>query len=406
MSLPLPARPLHRRWLFGQAERLIGFHRASLGGPAGFRMLGLDGAPLHGAGEVFQLHDTTRMVHVLSLATQLGIPGLADGIDQGVRFLWSHHRDAAHGGYFWGVTAEAPARDDKLAYGHAFVLLAAASALRAGHPDAGTLLNDVTEVIEARFWDPAHGAMREEYHADWSEIGPYRGQNSNMHMTEALMAAFEATGTRHYLDKAVRIADLVINRAARAQGWRVAEHFDTGWRVDLDYSGDPMFRPAGITPGHALEWARLLVQLHDLEGKGSGWMIEAAKGLFAEAVAHGWDSARGGFLYTLGWDNAPLQPLRLWWPNAEAIGAAATLYKHDSDALALAWYGKVWDVVAGHFIDHARGGWFPELDAANRPTEVIFAGKPDIYHAFQACLVPLLPAGRHISGDLTGVLAD
>ncbi|GKY88816.1 AGE family epimerase/isomerase [Sinisalibacter aestuarii] len=403
MPQPLPARPLHRRWLIGQAERLVGFHRASLGGPAGFRMLGQDGQPLHGADEVFQIHDSTRMVHVLSLATQLGIPGLADGIDQGMRFLWSHHRDARRGGYVWGVTADGPARDDKLAYGHAFVLLAAASALRVGHPQAQTLLDDVSEVIEARFWDAEHGAMREEFRADWSGTGPYRGQNSNMHMTEALMAAFEATGARSYLDKALSIADLIVNRTARAQGWRVAEHFDSTWQVDLAYEGDPMFRPAGITPGHALEWARLLVQLHDLSGQAHGWMIEAAKGLFAEATAHGWDTARGGFIYTLGWDNAPLQSLRLWWPNAEAIGAAATLWKHDGDALALDWYAKVWDVVAGHFIDHTHGGWFPELDDKNRPTGAIFAGKPDIYHAFQACIVPLLPPGTHISGDLTAV---
>lgn len=400
MTTPLIVRPIHRRWLTAQAERLVDLFRASTGGPAGFRMLGHDGQPMFGADEVFGLHDTTRVVHVFALATRLGIPGLGDGIDQGMAFLKSAHRDPVHGGYFWSVNATGPVRDDKQAYGHAFVLLAASSALRVGHPDAAALLADVTEVIEARFWEDGPGAMAEEFAADWSTLGDYRGQNSNMHSTEALMAAYEATGARAYLDKAVRIAELIINRHARAQGWRVAEHFTRDWQVDLGYAGDPMFRPAGITPGHALEWARLLVQIHDLSGKSHGWMIEAAKGLFAEAVAQGWDAARGGFLYTLDWNNAPLQPLRLWWPNAEAIGAAATLWKHDGDAVALDWYEKVWDVVAGQFIDHARGGWYPELLPDGRPGEAIFTGKPDLYHAFQACLVPLLPTGTHISGDM------
>lgn len=399
MPPPLITRPLHRRWLMSQAERLVELFRASTGGPAGFRMLGHDGKPMFGAEEVFGLHDTTRVVHVFSLATALGIPGLGDGIDQGMGFLRKAHRDARHGGYFWSVNAGGPVRDDKQAYGHAFVLLAAASALRIGHPDAAALLADVTEVIEAKFWEDGPGAMAEEYTRDWAPMGAYRGQNSNMHSTEALMAAFEATGERAYLDKAVRIAELIINRHARAQGWRVAEHFTADWQVDLGYEGDPMFRPAGITPGHALEWARLLVQLHDLAGKAHGWMTEAAKGLFAEALT-GWDTERGGFLYTLGWDNQPLQPLRLWWPNAEAIGAAATLWKQDEDAQALEWYGKVWDVVAGQFIDHARGGWYPELLPDGTPGEAIFTGKPDLYHAFQACLVPLLPRGTHISGDI------
>ena len=397
-------RPAHRMWLLDQAETLVDVYRAVVGGPTGFRMLGADGKPMFGAGEVFGIHDTARIVHVFSLATQMGIPGLQDGIDQGVEFLWSAHRDPDHGGYFWSVNAEGPVRADKQAYGHAFVLLAASSALRVGHPRARALLDDVTEVIEARFWEDGPGAMAEEFEVDWADRGPYRGQNSNMHSTEALMGAFEASGERAYLDKAVRIAGLVINRAARAEGWRVAEHFDTTWQVDRDYNGDPMFRPAGTTPGHALEWARLLVQLHDLSGRDDGWMIEAAKGLFARAVETGWDTARGGLIYTLDWDDAPLQPLRLWWPNAEGIGAAATLVKHDGDALAEDWYAKIWDVVAAQFIDHDRGGWYPEILPDGTAGEAIFVGKPDLYHAFQACLVPLLKPGVHVSGDLTDAL--
>ena len=401
---PMLDRPAHRVWLLDQANRLIDLFRGATGGPAGFRMLGLDGKPMFGADEVFGIHDTTRIVHVFSLATQMGIPGLRDGIDQGVEFLWSAFRDQKHGGYFWSVNAEGPVRADKQAYGHAFVLLAASSALRVGHPRAQALLEDITQVIEERFWEDGPGAMAEEFHPDWSEIGPYRGQNSNMHSTEALMAAFEATGERSYLEKAERIAWLIIHKAARAEGWRVAEHFDGLWQVDRDYDGDPMFRPAGTTPGHALEWARLLVQLHDLSHHADGWMIEAAKGLFARACETGWDAARGGFLYTLDWDDRPLQPLRLWWPNAEGIGAAASLLKRGKDPLAEAWYAKIWDVVAAQFIDHDRGGWYPEILPDGRPGEAIFTGKPDLYHAFQACLVPLLTPGVHISGDITEAL--
>lgn len=391
-------------WLLGQAEDLITFFRPVTGGPAGFRMLGADGKPMFGADETFGIHDTTRIVHVFSLATQMGIPGLRDGIDQGIEFLWSAFRDTQNGGYFWSVNADGPVRADKQAYGHAFVLLAASSALRVAHPRARTLLDDISQVIEERFWEEGPGAMAEEFEADWREIGPYRGQNSNMHATEALMAAFEATGQHSYLDKAVRIAGLVINRAARAEGWRVAEHFDTMWQVDRDYDGDPMFRPAGTTPGHALEWARLLIQLHDLSGHAHPWMVEAARGLFARACETGWDHERGGFLYTLDWDDKPLQPLRLWWPSAEAIGAAATLVKHDGDPVAADWYEKVWDVVAAQFIDHARGGWYPEILPDGTPGEAIFTGKPDLYHSFQACLVPLLKPGMHISSDITQAL--
>jgi len=48
-------------------------------------------------------------------------------------------------------------------------------------------------------------------------------------------------------------------------------------------------------------------------------------------------------------------------------------------------------------IDHARGGWLSELTEDLRPTSRLFVGKPDIYHALQACLIPLYPA----TGSLT-----
>ena len=57
-------------------------------------------------------------------------------VDHGVAFLWERMRDREHGGYFWGVDDEKPTDPTKQAYGHAFVLLAASSAMCVGHPDA------------------------------------------------------------------------------------------------------------------------------------------------------------------------------------------------------------------------------------------------------------------------------
>ena len=265
------------------------------------------------------------MVHGFAIAHLLGIPGADRIVDHGMAFLWERMRDGENGGYFWGVDDEKPTDPTKQAYGHAFVLLAASSAMCVGHPDAPRLIADVTQVIEERFWDKAAGATTEEYNPDWSPMGTYRGQNSNMHLTEALMAAFEATGERGYLDKAESIASLIIDRHARNEGWRVAEHFTEGWEVDRAYRGDPMFRPSGTTPGHALEWSRLLVQLWELGGRSKAWMIEAAAELFRKTVSIGWDQKLGGFYYTLDWSDRPDQTDRFWWPCAEGVGAAAVL---------------------------------------------------------------------------------
>ena len=400
-------RQPHRQWLMDQAGKLISLYQFSSFNPlGGFSPLATDGAPLppkpgH-TGVERQIHDTTRTVHCFAIAHQLGIPGAERNIDHGMDFIWKRHRDTKNGGYVWGVDDVTTTNSHKQAYGHAFVLLAASSAKVVGHPDADRLLTDVSEILHTHFWDKQYGATREEFSIDWQPLGTYRGQNSNMHLTESTMAAFEATGDTQYLKMAESIAELIINRHAREQRWRVAEHFDSQWNVDTKYEGDPVFRPKGTTPGHALEWSRLLVQLWELGGRKKAWLLEAGKALFLNTVAIGWDHATGGFYYTLDWNNKPDQSDRFWWPCAEGIAAAAVIGSVDADPRFEEWYRRIWSFVNTHVIDHVNGGWFPELGSNLKPVSRVFNGKPDLYHALQACLIPLVPSTGSITKGLGG----
>ena len=364
--------PYHRRWLIGQANALFDFFEPnSIDPDGGFYVLDDQGKPIlksrdGGKAPAREIHSTTRMVHCFAIARLLGRPDAWRFIDHGMDFIWNRHRDAVNGGYVWSVGKDGPGDDRKLAYGHAFVLLAASSAKVAGHPDADRLLSDIAEVLHARFWDKAAGASREEFRHDWSEIGGYRGQNSNMHLTEAAMAAFEATGDRAWLEMAESIAALIINRHAAAVGGRVPEHFTENWEIDRDYLGDPVFRPPGYTPGHWLEWTRLLLQLWELGGRVREWIPGAARRLFANAVAEGWDTARGGFVYTLDWQSRPQTTRRLFWPQAEGIGAVAFLNAIDGGDLYESWYRRMWDFVSQNLIDRDNGGWRSEALEAGR----------------------------------------
>jgi mannose/cellobiose epimerase-like protein (N-acyl-D-glucosamine 2-epimerase family) len=277
----------------------------------------------------------------------------------------------------------------KLAYGHAFVLLAASSAKTIGHPDANALLEDIVSVLDGKFWEKRYQASAEEFREDWSPFDNYRGQNANMHLTEALMAAFEATGERDFLKKAQSIAERIIDTNARHADWRVPEHYRSDWTIDSVYKGSDMFRPFGYTPGHALEWSRLVMQLHALTKGEADWAPEAARGLFRQAIAQGWDPRKGGFYYTLEYDGKPRVRDRLWWPICEGAAAAYVIGKHDDDAFYEEWYRRIFEFADANFIDHANGGWRSQLDDKLRHIPGYFVGKPDIYHALQACLIPL-----------------
>lgn len=385
--------PTHRQWLYDHAASLLDFYQyASIDPGGGFFELDDEGRPRDLPAR--QLFITTRAVHCYALAHLMGKPGAAALVDHGIEHLDGALADRRHGGWFWSAGAEGVADRPKQHYGHAFVILAGASATVAGHPAGRRLLENALAVHDERFWDDDAGAGVEEYRDDWSELSGYRGQNSNMHLTEAFMAAYEATGDSQLLDRAHRIADKLINQLARGNGWRLAEHYSSDWHIELDYNRDDpynLFRPYGSTTGHWLEWARLVLQLWQLRGKREAWMPQAARALFDRAVEDSWDVERGGFCFTVDWDGTPFNRDRYWWTTTEAIGAAAHLLRLESDERYEALYRQFWDFADAKLIDHEHGSWFHQLDPENRPTEDPWFGKPDLYHTLQACLVGLLP---------------
>ena len=395
----------HRAWLFGQAQRLLDFFRASVDEQGHFVELDDDGRRLNarGVSAVSQnLLTVARSVHSYALGELLGVPGCGLIVDQGLNALWADHRDTKAGGYLDTLGPTGPAGSTKSAYGHAFVLLAASSALAAGH-DARSLYADVRTVIDEHFWSEQDGAARESFGADWDELEAYRGANANMHLCEAFLAAADVTGDRGLTERASRIQRLLIDGHARQHGWMLPEHYDPAWNPRLGYNHDHLddpFRPYGVTIGHLLEWSRLLGSTWVATEDHDGWVFDAAGELFHKAVGVGWDNEHGGLSYTVDFDGSPANPDHYWWPVAEGIGASAFLAQLTGDAVYEAWYRRFWDFAGAHLIDHARGGWYPELDPVNRRKVGPWYGKPDLYHALQSCLLPLLPPSPSLAGAL------
>jgi sulfoquinovose isomerase len=391
--IPWTALPRHRSWLAAEGSALLRFAKASRREAGGFAWLEADRTPRTGPVETWI---TARMTHCFSLAALQGIPGAAPYADHGVRTLTTLLRDDEHGGWFAGVDTDGNPLEDgrKSGYPHAFVVLSSSSATAAGRPGAAELLAEALRVVEQRFWDDVEGRCRESWDREWTLDESYRGANSNMHMVEAFLAAADVTGLPVWRERALSVCDHVV-RDARDHGWRLVEHFDQSWAPDLEYNRDrpdDPFRPYGSTIGHWLEWSRLLLQLEAALPNPPRWLLEGAVAFFDLAVAEGWQvDGRPGFVYTVDWEGKPVVRTRMHWVLAEAILTAAALRTRTGEARYEDCYRTWWDHADELYLDRTYGSWHHELDPENRPSATVWGGKPDIYHAYQATLFPLLP---------------
>ncbi|MCL1800942.1 MAG: AGE family epimerase/isomerase, partial [Promicromonosporaceae bacterium] len=101
------------------------------------------------------------------------------------------------------------------------------------------------------------------------------------------------------------------------------------------------------------------------------------------------------------WDGTPVVRTRMHWVLAEAFAVAAALYRRTGEAryaeLAQIW----WRYAEQYLIDHELGSWRHELDESNNPAAAVWPGKPDIYHALQATLIPRLPLAPMLAKALS-----
>ncbi|GBR11658.1 N-acylglucosamine 2-epimerase [Acetobacter oeni] len=340
---------------------------------------------------------TARMTHVYSVAGNRGLPGCLPLALHGVTSLLGPLRDPEYGGWF----ARLDNNDDrrKQAYLHAFISLAASSAVVAHVEGAQSLLDEALSVWERRFWSDEEGAFRDSFARDWSDEENYRGANANMHSVEACMAVADVTDNPVWRHRALRIVERFVHTYAKAMDYALPEHFDRNWKLLRNFNKNKPtddLRPFGMTPGHFVEWSHLLLKLEAAllrtEGEAPSWLFDDAVGLFETGIRAGWErDGAPGILYTVDFSLKPVVHVRPHWCQAEALTAAAALLKRTGNARYEKWYRTIWDYVDMYMIDRNLGGWRQELDQNNRASEVVYAGKADLYHAWQATLAPLLP---------------
>ena len=388
----------NKEFLKEGAKNLLEFGRRFPSPGGGSYYLGDDGTPWTDRNRETWI--TCRMAHVYSIGAMMGVKGSKELAEAAVKGLRGELKDKVNGGWYAGLTCNNEIVPTKQCYAHAFVILAASSALLAGVEGARELLTDALETYDKYFWNEEEGLSADTWHTEFTVLDEYRGINANMHTVEAFLAVadtFEAVDkdmekALKYKERAGRIIDRVLDWS-KYNEYRIPEHFTEDWKPDLDRNKekpDDPFKPYGATPGHGIEWARLIVQWAlSVNPDNKDYYVESACRLYNRAVKDGWNSdGAEGIVYTTDWTGKPVVRDRMHWTLAEAINTSAVLFRLTGQGKYKEDYSAFMRYLDNVVLDHATGSWFHQLDENNELKGTVWPGKSDVYHAFQAMLIP------------------
>ncbi len=394
----------HTEFLLREAQSLLNFAQGSAIDTGGFGYLDSEGKV--DLSKPLECYVQARMIQVFGVGHKMGLASSEKLLEHGLNSLAGYFLDKENGGFYKSTEIKGyPVNKRKNAYDHMFVLLAASTAVDLGIKGADQLFSHVDSVINQHFWDPEFKMMSNEWSEDFSEQDSYRGINANMHAVEALLAAFDVTSQTIFRDRAFEISQRAINQFARDFQWMLPEHFDSKWNVRKEFNSDNKadpFRPYGVTIGHLFEWSRLILQLSKVMSATETdclWILDSAKSLYEIARNFGW-AADGspGFVYTIDWQKKPVVKSRMHWVASEAVMTAFTLWDVTGEKDYLDDYYNWWSYIQANVIDKQFGSWHHELDSSQKVTSKTWSGKPDVYHAFSACIFPILPLGASLIG--------
>ncbi len=319
---------------------------------------------------------TCRQVYVFSHAKLLGFEGVDALIERGGDYLANRAWLGSDGGFARRLTRQGEVLDPTPdLYDHAFALFAFAWAYRA------------TSEAEYRVWahrvlDWIEAHLREgNGEGFWHELPPkgWRLQNPHMHLLEACLAAFEATGDTRFEEVAREIVQLFQNRFFNRKTGALTEYFNDNWVIaDAE-------RGRVTEPGHQLEWAWILKNCSRLLDVNADDEIRA---LVRFSETYGLNAATGAVMNSVRDDGVPIDRGSRIWPNTERLKAAIALYELDG-ADPRPVITATCRVLFNHYltsspeIEIPGGTWIDAFDGDGRPqAERIPAST--FYHLFLA----------------------
>ena len=292
--------------------------------------------------------------------------------EQGYRFLRQHFLDPVNGGYYWKTDLAGKATDDrKVLYGESFVVYALVEYHRAsGNREALLQAMELYRLIQARGHDAKHRGWYEHFTRDWQpllapypgsevEVPGYKSANAHLHWMEALAELYDATkdvDVKRSLEEAVMINATYFYPPNAGQS---CFHRQLDWKPVTDP------KSAGLSYGHNVEFAWLMVRAEEVLGKQPSWAHFDAH--LQHALKHGYDHERGG-LYERGEGDLPATKTdKVWWVQSEMMAALTDALKHRPDPACAKALEQLIAFVWAYQVDPRDGIWLDTVTAEGKP---------------------------------------
>lgn len=291
---------------------------------------------------------------------------------QGREFLRRHFHDAEHGGYYWTTDLEGRALNrNKIVYGQAFVIYGLVEYYRASGETAA--LEEALALyhgLQQKAHDRKHGGWIEHFQADWTpilapspaaavEVAGYKSANTHLHLMEAFTELYETSRdarVRQSLEEALRL-----NRKYfyPPKPGRSCFHRRLDWSEVTDPAS------AGLSYGHNVEFAWLMIRAQQVLGRKPAWTHFHAH--LDHALKFGYDPDRGG-LYNRGFDDQPAtQRDKIWWVQAEMLAALTDAMKHRPRPAYAEALESLLHFIRRHQADDRDGVWFDTVGPDGTP---------------------------------------
>lgn len=235
-------------------------------------------------------------------------------------------------------------------YDQAFLLLACAARWRAAKDDRALDLANRTMAFLDRELASPHGGWRE---SDRGELP--RRQNPHMHLFEAFMTLYDATGDRAFRDAAAKTFLLFERFFYDAASGALREFFSDDWKPDAG---------GQIQPGHMMEWVWLLSRHDAVHGADTS---DIRRRLYARAKTLGADQS--GFLFDAVGPEAPARRnpgARRLWPQTEYVRAALVLARRGEETAAAEAGALIDRLFEAYLRQKTPGLWCDQYDGEGR----------------------------------------